>query len=134
MRAIGKALDGVRARCDTESRRNNDPVEFVHRYEGAADRELVALVASALAFGNVKALRAKIEDALGRLGPDLARTADDPAEVARRLRGWKHRVYRDEHLYPRPADEPQQRMPSSGSLTPKRSKSAYFCAIASSLR
>src|SRR5690349_13055152 len=98
MRAIGKALDGVRARCDTASRRNNDPVEFVHRYADAADRELVALIASALAFGNVKALRAKIEDALARLGPDLARTADDPAEVARRLRGWKHRVYRDEHL------------------------------------
>ncbi|MEO5726283.1 MAG: TIGR02757 family protein, partial [Byssovorax sp.] len=98
LRAIGVALDGVRARCDIESRRNNDPVEFVHRYADAADRELVALLASSLAFGNVKALRAKIEDALGRLGPDLARTADDPAEVARRLRGWKHRVYRDEHL------------------------------------
>ncbi len=76
----------MRARCDIESRRNNDPVEFVHRYTDAADRELVALIASALAFGNVKALRAKIEDALARLGPDLARTAEDPAEVARRLR------------------------------------------------
>ena len=98
LRAIGAALDGVRARCDIESRRNNDPVEFVHRYGGADDRELVALIASALAFGNVKALRAKIEDALARLGPDLARTAESPAEVARRLHGWKHRVYRDEHL------------------------------------
>ncbi len=98
LRAIGVALDGVRARCDIESRRNNDPVEFVHRYQNADDRELVALVASALAFGNVKALRAKIEDALARLGPDIARVADDPAEVARRLKGWKHRVYRDEHL------------------------------------
>lgn len=98
LRAIGAALDGVRARCDIESRRNSDPVEFVHRYTGAADRELVALLASALAFGNVKALRAKIEDALARLGPDLARTAEDPAEVARRLQGWKHRVYRAEHL------------------------------------
>jgi uncharacterized protein (TIGR02757 family) len=98
LRAIGVALDGVRARCDTESRRNNDPVEFVHRYGDADDRELVALIASSLAFGNVKALRAKIDDALARLGPELAKIADDPAEVARRLRGWKHRVYRDEHL------------------------------------
>jgi uncharacterized protein (TIGR02757 family) len=92
------ALDGVRARCDNEARRNNDPVEFVHRYSGEDDRELVALIASALAFGNVKALRAKIDDALARLGPEIAKIADDPAEVARRLQGWKHRVYRDEHL------------------------------------
>lgn len=98
LRAIGVALDSVRARCDIESRRNNDPVEFVHRYGHADDRELVALIASSLAFGNVKALRAKIEDALARLGPDLARVAEDPAEVARRLLGWKHRVYRAEHL------------------------------------
>lgn len=98
LRAIGAALDGVRARCDIESRRNNDPVEFVHRYADAEDRELVALIASSLAFGNVKALRAKVDDALHRLGPGLARVADDPAEVSRRLRGWKHRVYRDEHL------------------------------------
>jgi uncharacterized protein (TIGR02757 family) len=98
LRAIGVALDAVRARCDLDARRTNDPVEFVHRYPGAADRELVALVASALAFGNVKALRAKIDDALTRLGPDLARLADDPAEVARRLHGWKHRVYRAPHL------------------------------------
>jgi uncharacterized protein (TIGR02757 family) len=98
LRAIGLALDGVRARCDTESRRNNDPVEFVHRYPDADDRELVALIASSLAFGNVKALRAKIEDALARLGPEIARIADDPAAVAQRLEGWKHRVYREEHL------------------------------------
>ncbi len=62
------------------------------------DQELVALVASALAFGNVKALRAKIEDALGRIGPGVARAADDPAALRARLRGWKHRVYRDEDL------------------------------------
>jgi uncharacterized protein (TIGR02757 family) len=96
--AIGEALDEVRARCDAEARRENDPVGFVHGYTDPDDRELVALLASALAFGNVKALRAKIEDALQRIGPGVARAADDPAELARRLRGWKHRVYRDEDL------------------------------------
>jgi uncharacterized protein (TIGR02757 family) len=79
-------------------RKANDPIEFVHRYPDLADQELVALVASALAFGNVKALRAKIEDALGRIGPQVALAADDPAALARKLRGWKHRVYRDEDL------------------------------------
>jgi uncharacterized protein (TIGR02757 family) len=96
--SLGEALDRVRARCDVAARRSSDPVEFVHRYGDRHDQELVALAASALAFGNVKALRAKIEDALARIGPDVARTADDPAELEARLRGWKHRVYRDEDL------------------------------------
>jgi len=73
-------------------------VGIVHRYKDPADQELVALIASSLAFGNVKALRAKIEDALARLGPQIAAAADDPAFVASRLRGWKHRVYKDRDL------------------------------------
>lgn len=96
--AIGAALDEVRARCDAETRRENDPVGFVHRYEDPEDRELVALLASALAFGNVKALRAKIEDALERIGPSVARAADEPRGLALKLQGWKHRVYRAEDL------------------------------------
>jgi uncharacterized protein (TIGR02757 family) len=96
--AIRRALDAVRARCVIEERREADPVGFVHRYRDPADQELVALIAASLAFGNVKALRAKIDDALTRLGPAIARTADDPALVAARLRGFKHRVYRDRDL------------------------------------
>jgi len=96
--ALRRALDDVRARCDVEARREADPVHFVHRYATLEDREIVALIASALAFGNVKALCAKIEDALGRLGPRVASVADDPEEVRKRLSGWKHRVYRDRDL------------------------------------
>jgi uncharacterized protein (TIGR02757 family) len=96
--AVGAALDEVRARCDVSVRVDNDPVSFVHRYRALEDQELVALLASSLAFGNVKAFRAKIEDALARIGPDVARAADEPAAITARLRGWKHRVYRDEDL------------------------------------
>ena len=70
----------------------------VHRYPAPEDRELVGLIASAVAFGNVKALRAKLEEALARLGPRVADVADRPDEVAARLSGWKHRVYRGEDL------------------------------------
>jgi uncharacterized protein (TIGR02757 family) len=88
----------VRATCDVHRRRAADPVNFVHRFDTLEDREIVALVASSLAFGNVKALTSKIEDALDRLGPNIAQVADDPGLVATRLRGWKHRVYKDRDL------------------------------------
>ncbi len=55
-------------------------------------------MASAVAFGNVKALRAKLEDALRRLGPHPSRTADDEAATHAALAGWRHRVYRGEDL------------------------------------
>jgi uncharacterized protein (TIGR02757 family) len=95
---IGAALRDVRARCDVPARLELDPVAVVHRYPRALDQELVALLASAVAFGNVKALRAKLEQALACLGPDIARVADDELDVFARLHGWKHRVYRGEDL------------------------------------
>lgn len=97
-RAIRDVLDAVRARCDTEARKRSDPIEYVHRYARPEDRELVALVASSLAFGNVKALRAKIEDALDRLGPDIAVAAGDLKGLRASLRGWKHRLFTADDL------------------------------------
>ncbi|WP_437715445.1 TIGR02757 family protein [Sorangium sp. So ce448] len=95
---VKAALDGVRARCAVEERRARDPVSFVHRYTDPADQELVALIAASLAFGNVKALHAKIGEALDRLGPEIALTADDARAVSARLRGFRHRIYRDRDL------------------------------------
>src|SRR5262252_2322956 len=97
-REIARALERVRQSCDVPARLALDPVAVLHRYPRPQDRELVGLIASAVAFGNVKALRAKLEDALLRLGPDVARVADDKGDVFARLAGWKHRVYRDEDL------------------------------------
>ena len=65
-RALHDALERVRANCDINARRAADPVQFVHRYEDPLQRELVALMASALAFGNVKALSAKTVSRLAR--------------------------------------------------------------------
>jgi uncharacterized protein (TIGR02757 family) len=84
--------------CDVRTRFEVDPVSVVHRYPLALDRELVGLMASAVAFGNVKAFRAKLEQALARIGPDVAETADDELDVFARLHGWRHRVYRGEDL------------------------------------
>lgn len=97
-RAIGRALAEVERRCDRRARVDADPIGLVRRYRDPLDLEIAGLVAACLAFGNVKALRAKVEQAFERLGPDLARAADDEARVVARLAGWKHRVYRAEDL------------------------------------
>jgi uncharacterized protein (TIGR02757 family) len=95
---IKAALESVRARCDTVARRQADPVGFVHAYENALDRELVALVAACVAFGNVKTVRAKIAALLVGLGASPSRLAERPREVRARLRGWRHRVFRGEDI------------------------------------
>lgn len=96
--AIKAALDEVRGRADLLARRWADPVEFVHAQRSRADRELVALVAATCAFGNVKAIRAKLTELLALVGESPSRAADDPRALARRLARWKHRVYRGEDV------------------------------------
>lgn len=96
--AVKAALDLVRGREDLRARRANDPVEFVHRHRTREDREIVALIAASCAFGNVKAIRAKLDELLDRVGPRPARAADDPAALAEKLAGFKHRVFRGEDL------------------------------------
>ena len=96
--ALRKTLDDVRARADLRARRANDPVEFVHRFKTTADRELVALVAANLAFGNVKAIRLKVAELLDRIGPSPSKAAEHPAKLHELLDGWKHRVFKGEDV------------------------------------
>ena len=71
----------------------NDPVQFVHLYEDRADREVVGLIASALAYGNVKSVLRTVKNALSYLGRYPSRTLSsfDPRVDSRRLRGFYHR-------------------------------------------
>ena len=71
----------------------NDPVQFVRLYEDRADREVAGLIASALAYGNVKIVLRTVRTALSYLGPHPSRTVSlfDPRADSRRLRGFYHR-------------------------------------------
>jgi uncharacterized protein (TIGR02757 family) len=95
---VKAALDAVRDGCDRAGRRDADPVGIVHRYEDAADRELVALVAACIAFGNAKVIRAKLEDLLARVGPRPSLAAEDAKALRARLHGWRARVFRGEDV------------------------------------
>jgi uncharacterized protein (TIGR02757 family) len=97
-RAIHRAILRVEAECDRSARLAADPVGLVRRYRARDDLEIAGLVGACLAFGNVKALRAKVSDVFDRLGPNLARAADDELGVFAALGGWKHRVYRGEDV------------------------------------
>ena len=70
-----------------------DPLEFVYRYEGWRDREVVALVASSLAFGTVKQICRSVALALEPLGRSPADflTSISPRDLAAAYRGFKHR-------------------------------------------
>src|SRR2546427_784223 len=69
------------------------PLQFVRAQTEDDDREVVGMVASALAFGNVATIKNSIAAVLEVLGPRPAQAVRrlDPADAARRLRGFKHR-------------------------------------------
>lgn len=70
-----------------------DPLEFVRRQKGPAEREIVGLVASALAYGNVRQIKASIAAVVAVLGPEPVRTVREtpPSELQRALGSFKHR-------------------------------------------
>src|SRR5688572_886038 len=70
-----------------------DPLQFVRGYERADDREVVGLVASSLAYGNVKQIKRSIGRVLEALGDAPAAAVDrlDPRALAGRLKAFKHR-------------------------------------------
>lgn len=71
-----------------------DPVRFARRHADPRDREAAAFLASALAFGNVKAIGTSCEALFAALGPRPARAAIEVARGARRLpSGLYHRWF-----------------------------------------
>jgi len=59
-----------------------DPLRFPRRYAAPADREVVALLASAFAFGRVHAFLPRLEDLFGRMGTRPAATLADATDRA----------------------------------------------------
>lgn len=95
---LAAALERVRDRTDVGARRAADPVAFVHRFTRDVDQELVALLAAAIAFGNVVSIRRSIEDALRRLGGAPSDAIVDLETTQRRLHGFVHRLLRGDDV------------------------------------
>ena len=99
-RALRARLDALLESHDPVARRAEDPVAFVHRYRDPGDQEVVGLVAALLAFGNVTTIRQKVALVLERLGEHPARRLERarPSALRRRYAGFRHRVWRVEHV------------------------------------
>jgi uncharacterized protein (TIGR02757 family) len=91
--------DALRRRLDALYRHYDhrfvdpDPLQFVRAQHADEDREVVGLLASALAYGTVRQIKRSIEAALAALGPRPARALRrlDPRGAARALGGFRHR-------------------------------------------
>jgi len=70
-----------------------DPLQFVRQQTTDADREVVGLVASGLAFGGVMQIKRAVALVMEFLGPRPAEAvaALAPSVAAERLRGFRHR-------------------------------------------
>ncbi len=77
-----------------------DPLRFLYDFDRTGDRELVALVASSLAFGNVKQIMRSIESVLHILGESPVEFVMNgtPGELRNAFLGFKHRWAAGENL------------------------------------
>ena len=70
-----------------------DPVELLYPFPDVREREMAGILASSLAYGNVRQIVRNARDALERMSPAprvfLERSG--PAEVRKAFRGFKHR-------------------------------------------
>lgn len=71
----------------------NDPLSFCHRYENPEDREIVGLIASCFAYGNVKIILANLERIFGPMGASPRSFVEgfEPREGLQLYAGFKHR-------------------------------------------
>lgn len=77
-----------------------DPLEFIYDYENPADREIVAMIASSLAYGRVKQILKSVSDVLARLGASPASRLGEMnlLQLQRTFGGFKHRFNTGEHV------------------------------------
>ncbi len=90
-RLLRRRLEGLYRRYGWRSL-DPDPLELV-RAQDPADREVTGLLASALAYGNVRQIKRSIGAVLSALGPRPSRAVRrlDPRALGRRLAGFRHR-------------------------------------------
>ncbi|MHC4777051.1 MAG: TIGR02757 family protein [Planctomycetota bacterium] len=93
MRATKKLLETVYRRCNRLKYLSPDPLELVLPFEDVHDREVAALIASALAYGRVGQIVKSVSAVLEKLGATPAKFLAGVSEksLTRLCTGFKHR-------------------------------------------
>lgn len=93
-------LESLYARFNRRECVHPDPLEVLYDYPAVDDREIVALVASSLAYGRVAQILVSVRRVLSRLSPAPRRYLESStrASLARDFAGFKHRFSTDGEL------------------------------------
>jgi uncharacterized protein (TIGR02757 family) len=93
-------LEGLYERYNHRRYIPPDPLEFVHLYEHPGDREVVGLIASALAYGRVAQIHRSVSSVLKCMGPSPHGfiLEHSPRFFRECFRGFKHRFTTHEQL------------------------------------
>lgn len=93
-------LEGLYDRLNRRGFVHPDPLEFLYRYEDPKDRELVALVASSLAYGRVAQILKSVQTVLNVMGKSPAEfiLSVKPGKLRASLEGFKHRFNTHHHM------------------------------------
>ncbi|MFA6566899.1 MAG: TIGR02757 family protein [Victivallales bacterium] len=87
-----KHLDSLYLKYNRRDFVHPDPLEFLYRYENARDREIAGLIASSLAYGNVKQILKSVSKVLDKTGSpyDFLMNSDRNG-ISAAFSGFKHR-------------------------------------------
>ena len=93
-------LDDLYDRLNQRKFVHPDPLEFLYHYDDPCDREIVALIASSLAYGRVAQILKSIKIVLDVLGPAPAEFIKNstPAMLRKKFYGFKHRFNTHHHI------------------------------------
>jgi uncharacterized protein (TIGR02757 family) len=90
--ALQESLDDLYAQYNRRAMIHPDPLEFLWDYPDPRDREIVALVASALAYGRVAQILKSVRIALDRMGsPARFLKRSSESALRRTFGGFRHR-------------------------------------------
>ncbi len=97
---LKRFLENAEQKCVIEERLANDPLGIVREYADDADREVVALVAAVLAYGQVQLVRNAIRRALEPLGNNPAQFLlnADSDSITGATSGFLYRMTKAEDL------------------------------------
>jgi uncharacterized protein (TIGR02757 family) len=88
-----ETLDQIYALYNRREFIHPDPLEFLHHYDDSLDREIVGMVASALAYGRVHQILRSVSEVLQRMGESPSRfiLEHSHAAIHKRFRDFRHR-------------------------------------------